>query len=248
MEAYGYVRVSTLGQVDGEGLGVQRDRIESWCSYQRVTLKAVFEDAGISGAAIENRPGFNEAINTVLGLGAGATLVVAKLDRLGRNSIDVQRTLASLIDAGVRVVAVNDAVDSGSGMGSSILKLLTTILASFAELEKDVIRGRLLEGRRRADQNNRVYASEPRYGRRVADDGATLMEVPEEMAIIARVRALRAKGTSFRAIGRILLNEGHRPRRAAAWSPAVVRRLALGCRGRSSELTPERVMRHEARS
>ncbi len=247
MEAYGYVRVSTLGQVDGEGLGVQRDRIESWCSYQRVNLKAVFEDAGISGASIENRPGFNDAIKTVLALGAGATLVVAKLDRLGRNSIDVQSTLASLIDAGVRVVAVNDGVDSASGMGSSILKLLTTILASFAELEKDVIRARLLEGRRRADQNNRVYASEPRFGRRVADDGLTLVEVPEEVAIIARVRELRARGSSFRAICGILLKEGHRPRRADAWSPAVVRRLALGCRGRSSRPTPC-VMTHEGRS
>lgn len=236
MDAFGYIRVSTLGQVDGEGLGVQRDRIESWCRFQGITLKRVFEDAGISGASTENRPGFKEATDTVLALGKEAVLVVARLDRLGRNSIDVQKTLASLIDGGVRVVAVNDAVDSGSGMGSSILKLLTTILASFAELEKDMIRARLIEGRRRADRNNRVYASEPRYGRKVADDGLTLVEVPEEMAIIHRVQELRAEGTSFRSIGSRLLEEGYRPRRASSWSPAVVRRLALG--GRDARLNP----------
>jgi DNA invertase Pin-like site-specific DNA recombinase len=233
MEAYGYVRVSTIGQVDGEGLGVQRDRIESWCSYQRVPLKGLFEDAGISGASTDNRPGFIEAISKVLELGERAVFVVSKLDRLGRNSIDVQRTLASLIEAGVRVVAINDGVDSGSGMGNSILKLLTTILASFAELEKDVIRSRLMDGRKRADKGNRVYSSEPRYGRRVGEDGSTLVEVPEELATIKRVKVLRERGLSFRDIGKALLKEGLRPRRARAWSPAVVRRLVLGSRGSS---------------
>lgn len=174
MQAIGYQRVSTLQQADGEGLGVQRDKIEAWCRYQGLPIATIEEDVGISGAAMDNRPGFKRAIRLALQLGAEAVLVCAKLDRLGRNAIDVQETLALLLDAGVRVVSLGDGIDSASGMGSALLKLLTSILATFAELEKETIRQRLLDGRMRANRENRRYASEPRYGRRLGDDGRAL--------------------------------------------------------------------------
>jgi DNA invertase Pin-like site-specific DNA recombinase len=188
MKALGYQRISTLQQTDGEGLGVQREKIEAWCKYQGIPLVGIEEDIGISGAATENRPGFRRAIRVALGLGSEGVLVVAKLDRLGRNALDVQETLALLLDAGVRVVSLGDGVDSASGMGGAILKLLTNILATFAELEKETIRTRLLDARRRADREGRRYASEPRYGRRVGEDGRTLAADPVETAIVERVR------------------------------------------------------------
>src|SRR5512137_2076592 len=139
--AVGYVRVSGLSQVtDGDGLGVQREKIAAWCHYQGQTLQAVHEDAGVSGASTDNRPGLRSALRAVLQLGAGGVLVVYKLDRLGRSAVDVQEALAVLADAGVRVVAIADGIDTASGMGAALLKLLTSILATFAELEKESIR------------------------------------------------------------------------------------------------------------
>jgi putative DNA-invertase from lambdoid prophage Rac len=174
------------------------------------------------------RPGFKKLIRLALTKGREAVLVVAKLDRLGRNAIDVQETLALLLDAGVRVVSLSDGVDSASGMGAAILKLLTNILATFAEHEKEVIKTRLLDGRKRADRENRVYASEPRYGRRVAEDGRQLVEDPTEAQIVERVRALRAEGKPYRAICEALHLEGFTPRKATSWSPTVVRRIPTG--------------------
>lgn len=239
--AIGYVRVSTQGQVDGEGLGVQREKIDAWCRYQGINLQGIEQDAGVSGASTDNRPGLKRALKAALDLGPSGVLVVARLDRLGRNALDVQETLAVLLDAKVRIVSLGDGVDSESGMGAAILKLLTTILATFAEMEKELIRMRLLDGRRRADRENRVYASEPRYGRRVADDGRTLVPDPREAAVVEKVRILRAEGKSYRAICKALHEAGLRPRRAEKWSPTVVRRIATGLRAPKKTAASRRI-------
>jgi DNA invertase Pin-like site-specific DNA recombinase len=225
----GYLRVSTLSQVtDGDGLGVQRDRILGWCSYQGLPCPRVEQDAAVSGASTDNRPGLHRALRAVFERGVGAVLVVYKLDRLGRNAIDVQEVLAALLDAGVRVVSLADGVNSTSGMGAALLKLLASILATFAELEKETIRTRLLEGRRRADATDRAYAVEPRYGRRELEPDAgdapdrrrqrPLAPCPDEVRAIDRIRELRARGLSYRAIATKLLKGGH--------PPAACRRLA----------------------
>jgi DNA invertase Pin-like site-specific DNA recombinase len=242
----GYVRVSTLSQVaEGDGLGVQRDRITAFCSYQGLGEPQIEEDAGISGASTDNRPALRRALRMVLEGGPGSVLLVYKLDRLGRNAIDVQEALAVLLDAGVRVVALADGIDSASGMGAALLKLLTGILATFAELEKESIRTRLLDGRRRADQSDRPYASEPRYGRRVAGE-KRLEPAADEQAAVARMKELRAAGLSYRAIAAQLLAEGHRPRRAPAWPPIVIQRICTGTRPPQPRAASQRIARARA--
>lgn len=225
MKAIGYVRVSTLSQVDGEGLGVQVDRIKGWCQYQQIELAELHEDAGLSGANM-SRPGLQEALRRAVELGKDGVLVVARLDRVGRNAIEVQVVLRDLLNAGVRVVAIGDSIDTSSGMGRSILKLLVSILASFAEMERELIRDRLLQGRLRARRERRVYAVEPRLGLKVGEDG-NLVDVAEELVALARAKELRAERRSYRAIARTLDDEGHRPRRAARWQAAVVRRMLM---------------------
>lgn len=245
MDAIGYVRVSCAGQVDGEGLGVQREKIAGWCKYQGIDLVSLEEDAGLSGASTD-RPAFKRAVRAALRKGGDAVLVVYKLDRLGRNAIDVQEVLAVLLDAGVRVVSLADGVDSASGMGATVLRIVCSVLALTADLERDTIRTRLIDGRRRADAGNRKYASEPRYGRTLAEDGRSLVVEPVEHALVERVRQLRAEGLSFRAICRVLLDEGHRPRRASSWSPTVVRRIATGMRAPKKTHASKRIERVRA--
>ena len=150
-----------------------------------------------------------------------------ELDRLGRNSIEVQVTLRDLLDSGVRVVAIGDGIDTSSGMGASIVKLLVSILSSFAELERDLIKSRLLDGRLRARHDRRVYSAEPILGLHVNEDGKTLSYCPEELSAIHRASELRKGGCSYRSIAQSLDREGFRPRRALTWQAAVVRRMVV---------------------
>lgn len=243
----GYVRVSTAAQVaDGDGLGVQRDKIAAWCSFQSVVLEETFEDAGISGATTDNRPGLKAALRRALERGENATLIVYKLDRLGRDALDVQEALAVLLEAGVRVVSISDGVDSASGMGAALLKLLTSILATFAELEKETIRARLLDGRRRADAGDRTYASEPRYGRRRRGDSRELELDESEARAIALISSMHGEGKSVRAICAALAEAGLKPRRGKAWSTAVVHRIATGRRAPKKSSRTTRISRARA--
>lgn len=233
--AFGYARVSTISQVtDGDGLGVQRERIAAWCAYQGATLAALHEDAGVSGS-VTDRPGLRAALRAVLEAGPGATLVVYKLDRLGRDALHVQETIAVLLDAGVRLVAIADGVDSASGLGGALLRVLTSLLASFAEVEKENITTRLRDGRARAKSQGKRYSRESAYG----------LE-PGEGATVERIRALRAQGLTYAAICAALDAEGIRPRRAASWSPIVVQRIATGRRTPRKPKPSERVARARA--
>ena len=245
---FGYVRVSTLTQVtDGDGLAIQKSKIGGWCGFQGLPAPQIFEDAAISGASTDNRPGLRAALRAALETGDGAVLVVYKLDRLGRNAIDVQETLAVLLDGGVRVVSIADGVDSASGMGAALLKLLTSILATFAELEKETIRARLLDGRKRADASDRIYSREPAYGRRVKAEGSKELEADEEEArAVERIRELRAAGVSYGRIAKQLLAEELRPRRAEAWSTSVLHRIATGGRAKKKAHGSSRTARVRA--
>jgi DNA invertase Pin-like site-specific DNA recombinase len=240
--AFGYVRVSTIAQVtEGEGLAIQRERIGAWCAYQGIACAAVEADEGVSGASTDNRPGLRRALRAALEHGSGAALIVYKLDRLGRSAIDVQETLAVLLDAGVRVVALADGVDSGSGMGATILKLLTGILATFAELEKETIRERLQGGRRHAKAHGRTYSREPSYGLRSVEGSKALAPDAGEAAAVERIRALRAERMSYRGICAALTAEGIAPRHGGTWGPGVVQRLASGTRAPAPRKASKRI-------
>lgn len=241
----GYARLSTMTQVtDGDGLEAQRERIRGWCAYQGLALAELHEDAGISGASTDNRPGFKAAIRRVLEAGSGAVLVVYKLDRLGRNALDVQETLAVLIDAGVRVVALSDGVDSASGMGAALLKLLTSILATFAELEKETIVSRLQDGRKHAKGKGKAYTREPKLGQRTVD-GSLVTDLGEVRAV-ERARELRSQRLSLRAVGAALLAEGIKPRRGAQWSLAVLHQICTGNRAPMKKKPSLRIARARA--
>ncbi|MNJ45871.1 putative DNA-invertase from lambdoid prophage Rac [compost metagenome] len=118
------------------------------------------------------RPGFLSLLNK---MEEGDTLVVLKLDRLGRDSIDIQTTIQQLDDAGIRVVSLDlGNTDLTSGVG----KLLMQVIAAVAEMERDRIRERTREGLARAKSEG------VKLGRPVADD------------VTAQVLSYRSQGYS----------------------------------------------------
>jgi DNA invertase Pin-like site-specific DNA recombinase len=75
-------------------------------------------------------------------LAAGDTLAVYKLDRLGRSAVDCVTTVDALHKAGVRILTVEDGLDSSTPFGRAMLG----ILASLAELERETIVSRVRSG------------------------------------------------------------------------------------------------------
>src|SRR4051794_27672955 len=99
----------------------------------------------ISGSiAISQRPGFTRLVDR---LEAGDVLVVTKLDRLGRNAMDVGSTVARLADLGVRVHCL---ALGGVDLTSTSGKLTMSVINAVAEFERDLLIERTQAGLSRA--------------------------------------------------------------------------------------------------
>src|SRR3954463_1076178 len=123
----GYARVSTTDQT----LDLQRDAlIKAGCTK-------IFTDTA-SGAQTE-REGLTEAISYVR---AGDTLVVWKLDRLGRSLKDLITRITELNDRKIGFKSLTENIDTTTSGG----KLIFHIFGALAEFERDIIRERTNAG------------------------------------------------------------------------------------------------------
>lgn len=135
-----YTRVST----DGQSIEAQRHSIN-----QRYNIAEWFSDEAVSGATKAlDRDGFRKLHDYAR---KGDTVVVAAVDRLGRNTIDVLETVEALKSKGVSVVSLREGFDLSSDVG----KMMLTMLAAVAELERANIKARQMAGINRAKEEGR---------------------------------------------------------------------------------------------
>ena len=142
----GYARVSTREQ--SASLDTQR------AALQTAGCERVFEDT-ISGAR-SDRPGMTAARSH---LREGDTLVVTRLDRLGRSMRD---TVAELTDEGVGLVLLDLGVDSATREG----RLMIHILSALAQQELETIQARTRAGLDHARANGRMGGRKPKLNAR----------------------------------------------------------------------------------
>ncbi|WP_038012477.1 recombinase family protein [Thauera sp. 63] len=137
MAVFGYGRVSTSDQTSEN----QRREIEE-AGYR---VEHWYADEGISGKTpATSRPQFQKLRSYIR---PGETLVVSKLDRLGRDSLDVEHTLRDLEAQEIRVIVLQlGATDLTSTAG----KLIRKVLAAVADMERDLIKERTQAGLARA--------------------------------------------------------------------------------------------------
>ena len=88
---------------------------------------------------------------------AGDTVVVWKLDRLGRNMLHILQTVKELTDRGVTLVSTSDGIDSSTPAG----RMMIGVLGSLAEYERELIRERTAL-KRQASRANGTKFGRPR--------------------------------------------------------------------------------------
>lgn len=135
MAKYGYCRVSTKSQLDNNSLEQQREAILN--KY----IDAIIVEEQFTGTTT-NRPKFNELIGK---LQKGDTLVVYKLDRFARTTLEGMQLMNELQDRGVTVEVLNFGTIEGGFSSSN--KLMMQIFFAFAEYERDCIVERTTNGK-----------------------------------------------------------------------------------------------------
>ena len=141
---FAYCRVSTSGQTTDN----QIQEIAA-AGFNVLQTRAIAETISGSIAACE-RPGFKKLMEK---LEAGDVLVVTKLDRLGRNAMDVRQTVEALADLGVKVHCMAlGGVDLTSPAG----KMTMAVISAVAEFERDLLIERTQAGLARAKSEGKV--------------------------------------------------------------------------------------------
>ncbi len=150
---FAYLRVSTAGQTTDN----QLSEIEA--AGFKVAARRVVSEVVSGSSAIEQRPGFMRLVDR---LESDDVLVVTRLDRLGRNTIDVTLTVAKLEALGVRVHCL---ALGGVDLTSSAGKMTMAVITAVAEFERDLIIERTQAGLARAVAGGAVLGRKPRLTR-----------------------------------------------------------------------------------
>lgn len=137
----GYVRVSTAEQAE-HGLSLEAQETQ----LRKVGCERIYADRGVSGRQT-SRPEFDRMLDA---LRPGDTVVVWKLDRLGRDAIHLQQTAAALKAQGVGLESVTESFLNSGAEGVSFMVGLFALLA---QMESDKISERTKLGMAQAKAN-----------------------------------------------------------------------------------------------
>ena len=189
---FAYVRVSTTGQTTEN----QIQEIEA-AGFHVEPRRIVTET--ISGSvAIAQRRGFSRLMDK---LEAGDVLIVTKLDRLGRDAIDVSTTVRKLEELGVRVHCLAlGGVDPASSAG----KMTMSVINAVAQFERDLLIERTQSGLKRAKSEGKTLGRPARLNEKQKLD--VLSDLAGGMSVSALARKF---DTSRQTIMRVRI-EGDR--------------------------------------
>ncbi|WP_322027848.1 recombinase family protein [Burkholderia sp. BCC1977] len=181
-----YARVSTVEQHTAN----QLQEIQS--AGFNIDKRRVIEEAISGSTPAAERPGFQKLLER---MEEGDVLVVTKLDRLGRNAMDVQSTVQKLVDAGIRVHCLAlGGVDLTSAAGRMTMGVLTAV----AQFERDLLIERTQAGLAR------TKAAGTRLGRPSVLSDAQQEEVRQRLAAGETVYGIaQAFGTSRQVVMRV---------------------------------------------
>ena len=175
----GYARVSTAKQA-AQGLSLESQEAK----LREDGCERVFVERGVSGTTT-SRPELDRMMDA---LRPGDTVVVWKLDRLGRDHIHLQETVESLSARGIGVQSLTEPIFSGD---KGVTRLMVAILSTLASIEREKISERTKMGLEEARRQGKklggratVTAENPRvkYAAELHDRGRNAAEIADALA------------------------------------------------------------------
>ena len=178
----GYARVST----DDQNLDLQRDALT------KAGCEVIYEEtaSGKSSQRIELE-------HCRKALRSGDTLVVWRLDRLGRSLSDLVNIIGDLEREGITFESLSEKIDTGSASG----KLQFHVFAALAEFERNLIRERTLAGLTAARARGRVGGRKPKLSEKQIREIKTLLSDPAAQVKDIAERYGISRTTLYKRVG-----------------------------------------------
>ena len=202
MRVVGYTRVSTVEQArGGVSLEMQKAKIDLYTRLEpEMNLIEVISDPGLSGSSIQGRPGMQRVLELVRTKQIDA-VVVFKLDRLSRSTIDMLEMARFMDRHKVSLHSISEKLDTASAIG----KFFFTLLSALAEMERQMTRERILTAFSHKRERGEPLNGNPEYGYEII--GNKVVPSLVEQKIIRRIRKLRSRGLTLDSIAETLTKE-----------------------------------------
>ena len=195
-KAVGYIRVSTEDQArEGISLDAQNAKIEAYAAINSLELLEIIRDGGASGKSLD-REGIVRLLDLVES-GKVEAVIVYKLDRLSRRTLDTLSLLENFERKGIAFHSISERVDTKSATGRFFL----TILSAIAQMERDMIAERTKDALAHKKQKGEWTGRVP-FGFRLENN--RLVEDPDQIRVIQKAKRLRRSGKSLREISETL--------------------------------------------
>lgn len=231
-KAMAYVRVSTEEQATfGASLDAQEARVTAYCKAQNLNLIRLYREQGVSASKpLSERPLGSQLVGDIIAERIQHVIAV-KLDRLFRNAVDAMSQAEAWDKRGVALHLIDmggQALNTGGAMG----RMMLTMMAAFAEFERNLIRERTSTALQYKKRAMKVYGPVP-FGfhaneepRRMADGSRAprvLLADQGEGATVIEMRAWRQAGWTLRKIADELNAKGVRLKRGGKlWYASTV--------------------------
>jgi DNA invertase Pin-like site-specific DNA recombinase len=177
----GYARVST----DDQTLNLQRDALK------RAKCREVYEEQ--ASGKNTGRPQLEGCLKS---LRAGDTLVVWRLDRLGRNLADLVRMITDLEQQKINFESLTEKIETGSSTG----RLVFHVFAALAEFERNLIRERTVAGLKAARARGRKGGRPAKLSAKEIKTIRTLLKSADMPVAEIAARFGVARSTLYRTI------------------------------------------------
>jgi site-specific DNA recombinase len=222
-----YLRVSSEEQRDRETIELQREFLKDYCQLYGFEIAEIYADDGVSGTIPLHERVEGKRLLDGAKTGKFDTVLVYKLDRLGRSLLVIVDAHDRLQTASVSLRSATEPIDTSNPSG----RLIFQMLASFAEYERETIGERTRAGLHRALRNGK-HAGRIPYGYKLSPDESGLVIVEKEARIVSEILANIAEGATLYGESKRLNDEGvpspgwrfkGERKHGGAWSPSTIR-------------------------
>lgn len=214
----------------------QQEAVQTWADQNGHTVVGWAQDIDVSGST---SPFDTPGLGPWFGERADEWDVLAawKLDRLGRNALQLNRLFVWCQEHDKSLVSCSESIDLGNWTG----RMLAGVIAGLAEGELEAIRERQLSSRRKLRETARWGGGRPPYGYRPVDNPAgpgKVLEIDREAhAVVRRIVEAFVDGVPMVRIARELNDEGVRPPadhyrlsvgkpdKGGTWNPGAIRKM-----------------------
>jgi site-specific DNA recombinase len=221
--ALGYVRVSSEEQSkEGVSLDAQEQRIRAYAAMRGLELTAIYREEGVSAKIPLRQRSQGAKLVEALAKKRAKHVIAVKLDRLFRSAADALDQTAQW-DKGKVALHIIDMGGSAMDTASAMGKMFFTMMAGFAEMERNLISERTKTALAHKKSGSRVYSRITPLG--FDRHGDKLVPNKEEMKTVRSILRMRAEGWSMQAIADALNESGAPTKQGGTWHAVTIQKV-----------------------